>query len=393
MLKFLMDYWGNQMILYMVLWIANLLFVINKKDNKAISFITYLVMGILFVSNAGVSGDAELYKWHFENRLFSDDAFEVGYCFVERMLHVCGIHAYTGFLIVLFVLGTAFLWIGLKKYNISYHYLLSVTMPFIFPTYATAIRFFLASTIIVAAIRFLNERKYWIFAILVICAGSIHVIAMFYMVFIFCGVARISTIYQNKKFLLWLVVVFSVMNFAVSVMLKKNFLILAFVKIVAIVFKIGENKIDAYATTSTNLGGVIFLLTYLCGLVTAIFIRRAVFDRERVNDKNSNQAIEKVKEYSMINYNINLILSVILPFVAMSLLFYRLLIIGHISNGITLGMYRKQNLSKRRMGIIQIDPVNIFFILSCFSWLIPEIIGINSITIKGIIESSSLFGR
>ena len=108
------------MILYMTLWIINLLFVIIKKDNKIICFITYLTLGILFVSNAGLSGDAALYKWHFENKVFSGELFEVGYTFAEKIFHACGIHTYTGFLIVLFVLGTIFLWIGLKKYNISY---------------------------------------------------------------------------------------------------------------------------------------------------------------------------------------------------------------------------------------------------------------------------------
>ncbi|MCR2047481.1 EpsG family protein [Acetatifactor muris] len=377
----------------MTLWIINLLFVIIKKDNKIICFITYLTLGILFVSNAGLSGDAALYKWHFENKVFSGELFEVGYTFAEKIFHACGIHTYTGFLIVLFVLGTIFLWIGLKKYNISYHYLLLITMPFIFPTYSIAIRFYLASAIMVAAIRYLNERKYWLFFIFVICAGSFHVVALFYLLFVFCGTKRMSAISLNKKFLLWLVGIFSVLNFIISILLKKNLLILALVKIITAVFIIGENKIDAYTTTNTNFGGIIFLFTYLCGMVTAIYIYRLVFDERRTTDKNNEQTINVIKTYSKVNYNINLILSTILPFIAMNLLFYRLLTIGHISNAIVLGMYRKQNLSKRRRGSIQISPVNVFFILSCLSWFIPEIIGFNDITIKGLFEASILFGK
>ena len=344
------------------------------------------------MSNAGVSGDAVIYKWHFENRMFSDGEFELGYTLVERMIYACGIHTYTGFLIILFVLGTFFLWIGLKEYSVSYHYILSIAMPFIFPTYATAIRFFLASAIMVAAIRFLNEKKYGTFASLVICAGSFHIIAMFYIVFILCGTKRISTISDSKRFLLWFVCIFSIVNFVFSVILKRNLLILAFVRIVAVVFKIGENKIDAYATTNTNLGGFIFLFIYLCGLVTAIFIRRTVFRRRSITSRSNEQTINMVIAYTMVNYNINFALSIILPFIAMNLLFYRLLIIGHLSNAIALGMYWRQNLSKRQIGIIQIHPVIIFFVLSCFSWLIPEMIGINGITVKGIFESSSLLG-
>lgn len=381
------------MVLYIALWIVNLWFVINKKDNKTVCFITYLILGILFVSNAGLSGDAALYKWHYENRVFSGELFEVGYTFAEKIFHACGIHNYTGFLFFLFSLGTMFLWIGLKKYEISYHYLLLITMPFIFLTYAVAIRFFLASAIMVTAIRFLNERKYWLYVILVLCAGSFHVVALFYLVFVLCGTKHISTISGSKRFLLWFVSMFSILNFVISVMLKKNPLILAIVQIATVVFKIGESKIEAYATTNTNLGGVIFLVTYLCGLAAAISIRRAVFDVGRIIEKNNEQTLNVIKVYSTVNYNINLILSIILPFVAMNLLFYRLLTIGHISNAITFGMYWKQNLSKQGREIVRISPANIFFILSSLSWFIPEIIGFNDITIKGIFEASHLFGQ
>lgn len=379
------------MILYIVLWIVNMLFVINKKYNNLICIVTYLILGVLFVTNTGSSGDAFIYREHFEDRVFFDDTFEVGYTFVEKALHACGIHTYTGLLIVLFILGTIFLWIGLKEYSVSYHYVLSIIMPFIFPTYATAIRFFLASTVIVAAIRFLNEKKYYIFFILVVFASSFHIVTMFYIVFMFCNTRHIPIVSRNKKFLLWFVAIFSTLNFGVSIIVKKNPLILALMKTVGVFLKIDENKMT-YANTHTNLGGLIFLFIYFCGLITASYIYREILNKRKWTDKDSKQITDVIKIYGMVNYNMNLVLSVILTFVGMNLLFYRLLIIGHISNAIALGMFYNPHLSKQRIGGIQINLANLFFVLSCFAWLIPEIVGINGITIKGLFESSILFG-
>lgn len=366
-------------------------YVLQRRTNRLISVITYLLLAVLFVSNSGLLGDAELYKWYFEKGIFSNGVFEVGYTFVEKMLHMCGIHIYTGLLVALFLIGSIFVWIGLRRYHISYHCVFAIIMPFIFPTYATAIRFFVASAIMVASIRYLVEKRYWLFALFVVLAGLFHLLSLFYVVFYICGTKRMTTISESKKFFLWFVVFFSILSFAISVTIKTNPLVMFSVKIAAVLFNVSDNKLDTYTTSYTNLGGLIFFFIYLCGLVTAIAIRREMIHDNNTDIVNLEVDNSIIKSYVMINYSINLLLSVILPFVAMSLIFYRLLIIGQITNAVAIGMLIGRKRCEKEHGKIIVSPMRALFLVSCLSWLVPEIVGINGITIKGIFDSSLLF--
>lgn len=384
------------MVLYIALWLINIIYVIRRRNNNVVSLLSYIYFGLLFVSNQAEGGDAQLYKLYFENQWVSGGMFEIGYTFVEKSLHSLGIHTYTGLLISLFAIATFFLWMGLRKLDICYHYFFVITMPFILPTYATAIRFFVASAIIVAAIRCLADNKRILFVILVTIAGSFHLLSMFYLIFIFCTSKKMTTLSGNRKFILWFVSFFSVLCFAISVVSKSNPLVMAVVRIAALVFNIGENKLDAYTTTNTNLGGLIFLFIYLSGLVVAVMMRRRI-NAEHSYRKDSVYASRDsygtLLTYCNINYNIHLLLSIILPFVAMNLIFYRLLIIGHITNCLVLGLYynQKKYLKKYEVYRISVDFREALVFVVCICWFVPEVIGINSITIRGMIEASGIF--
>lgn len=384
------------MILYVILWLINILCIIRRKNNDAISLLSYVYFGLLFVSNQANDGDAQLYKLYFESQLFSGGMFEPGYTFVEKCLHMIGIHTYTGLLISLFVIATFFLWIGLRKLNLSYHYFFVIAMPFIIPTYATAIRFFVASAIMIAAIRCLAENKRLFFIALVFCAGSFHLLSMFYFVFLLSTTKMMAKNSGNLKFVLWFVVFFSLLSFVISVMSKSNPLVMALVRVVALLFNIGDNKVDAYATTNTNLGGLLFLFIYLSGLAMAMIMRKKIYSENSYRTAVSELLFENdgmLQAYCNINYYINLLLSVVLPFIAMNLVFYRLLIVGHLTNALVLGMYLNQQTLKstHKAYDITIGSREAILIAACACWFVPEVIGINSITIKGMIEVSSIF--
>lgn len=384
------------MILYFAFWLINILCIIRRKNNNVISFLSYVYFGLMFVSNQAKDGDAQLYKLYFENQWFSGGMFEPGYTFVEKCLHMIGIHTYTGLLISLFVIATFFLWIGLRKLDASYHYLFVIAMPFIIPTYATAIRFFVASAIMMAAIRCLAENKRLFFVALVVCAGSFHLLSMSYLAFLLCTTKRMTRISGNRKFILWFVGIFSLLSFAISVVSKSNPLVMAIVRVAALLFNIGENKLDAYATTNTNLGGLIFLFIYLSGLAIAMIMRKKVYAENSYRFDASDLLSENggmLLTYCNINYNINLLLSVFLPFVAMNLIFYRLLIIGHLTNALVLGLYLNQHKLQGTLKVysVAVDFREALLIVACACWFVPEVIGINSITIKGMIEASGIF--
>lgn len=380
----------KNMILYIILWIVNMWYILQGKDNKVISFFSYLFFGVLFISNAGRTGDAAIYKAYFENQWFPEGAFEFGYTLLERTVFYCGIHTYTGFLIVIFLLGTLFLRVGLKKIDISYHYILAIAMPFIFPTYAVAIRFFLASTMVVASICFLMEKKYLSFFILVFLAGSFHTSSLFYGILILC-ISRIgSAIGECKKIVLWVISIFSMINFAGALILKRNLVTSLAISVANVMSGALGDKLSAYTSTTTNLGGLIFVLIYLSCLVTAIMTREMI-KKEYGTALSGNKSSAFVQKYSVVNYNINLVLSILLSLIAMNLLFYRLIIIGSLSNAIALGLYAWQHKGESRRGIVRICPVKLCYLVSCLLWFVPEIFKINDITIRGLFDASVFF--
>lgn len=373
------------LIVYILLWIANLIYILKRKDNRFLSLITYIFLGFIFISNSGDTGDAQLYKNYFENQNLVDLNFEFGYNFIAQILYSFGIYTYTGLLIALYVLSTFFLWLGLRKMDVSYHCLFAIVMPFIFPTYATAIRFFVASTILISAIKYLFERKYLIFTVLLIFAASFHTLSIIYFLF-FLGAVDFNYRWKIKRILLWFIAILSVVLFGVYIILKTNFMTLLLSYVVPMLFIINDSKMDAYFTTNTNWGGAVFFVVYICGLLLAIVIKKYVD-----NDNGVIHVNDRIKNYSELNYNVNLILSMIIPLLAINLVFYRLLIIGHITNAILLGMVYKNNTSKKPGQIIIINTVTIAFIVCCMFWFIPEFVKIQSISIRGIIEAMGVY--
>ena len=373
-------------IIYISLWVINLIYVLMRRENIKICMITYLMLGILFIFNSGVSGDAQIYKEHFENQYVLD--FEVGYLFLEQLLYSFGVYTYTGWLFFIFFIASFLYWLGLRKMNISYHYLFALIMPFIFPTYATAIRFFIASSIMIVALRYLSERKYSTFIFNVMIAGLFHKLSLMYMLFVFC-VTRCRE-NMKKKIVLWFICILSVLLLFLFTVGSVDFLSVIIMQVSPILFLVSDVKFDAYFTTKSNFGWMIFLPLYISELVLAKLIYNKINNYNGVCDENVRGFVltDSIKNYGELNYNINIFLGVILPLIAMNLIFYRLLIIGHISNSIAAGMLLKRKCSERTGYVITINGFTLALIMCCLFWFVPELVGIQSISIEGIIEAA-----
>lgn len=377
------------MILYIVIWAVNLLLVLLKKKSIIVCSCSYLLLGILFVSNNGLLGDASVYKSHFENQLVNDGSFEIGYSFIERLLHLVGIHSYTGLLVVIFILGSFFLWLGLKNDFSCCHFVFAIIMPFIFPTYATAIRFFIASTIMIPAVRFLSEKKYLCFAILVCLAALFHLLSLVFLLFVFCNFNQISCINENRRIVLCFVGFFSILSFILSIICKSNTVIVTIAKKSLSFIGVSGAKIESYFESFTNLGGLLFFFIYLSQLLSSFFIKTNI-ERNSFIIFDSEEERDRITSYVILNYNINIILSVILPFIAINLVFYRLLIIGHVTNAIAIGRCSRNEEYNTFFSDIIIDSKTVFFLISCLLWFVPEIIRLQSISIGGLFEASFL---
>lgn len=372
------------MIFYIGLWIVNIFYLFQKKNNKIISFITFLLLGGLFVSNSGVIGDAQVYKENFEEQYVINSQFEKGYVLLERFVYSLGIHSYNGFLFFLFILGSFFWWLGVKKMKLSFHCLFAIIMPFIFPTYATTLRFFLASSLIFASICYLMDKKYFKSFLLFLMAGTFHVISYFYIFFFLC-VPKKNYLENKKKKFLWLIAIVSIFYFLFSIIIHKNLLIVAMMKIITLLFHIDERKIG-YTLTQTNSGGLIFLWLYLCSISISFMLYKLI--NKSIFTIKSSSDIYLIK-CSAFNYSLNLLLGIVLPLLCMSLVFYRILIIGHITNALVLGIYVRNR--QKFLRTKELALAILVFIGTCISWLIPELISINGITIKGLFASSTFF--
>ena len=374
-------------ILYISLWFINLIYALMGRENIKICMITYLMLGILFVFNSGVAGDAQIYKEHFENQYVLDFDFEIGYTFLEHFLYSLGVYTYTGWLIFLFFIASFFYWLGLRKMDISYHCLFALVMPFIFPTYATAIRFFIASSIMIVALRYLSERKYGAFIFNVVIAGLFHTLSLLYMFFVFC-----VTKYRGdtkRKTLIYFIFIFSILLLFLFTVGGANFLSAIIIQLSFVLFFIGDVRFDSYFTTQTNFGWMIFLALYISGLILAKLIYNKINDYNDMGDGRVGRFVltDSIKSYGELNYNINIFLGVILPLIALNMIFYRLLIIGHISNGIATGILLKMECSEKSGYVITINALTLAFVICCLLWFVPPLVGVQSISIEGMIKA------
>lgn len=356
-----------------------------KKNNRYFCFLSCLMLIILFVSNGGTTGDACIYRETFEMQYLDKAGFEIGYVILGKLIYLFGVHTYIGFLITLLFFVSIFIFQAFKKLKISYHCLFSVLMPFIFPTYSVAIRFFVASAIMILALRYLLERKYYIFLLLLLLASSFHTISFFYIIFLLCIPFKKHS-WKKRNIELWGVAIFVILYYLIVLLLNRNFLVEVIIKTIAVAFNVNPKKYG-YASMRTNYGSLLFLFIYFWGLYLS-FLQNKLLCKTVIEIKTFNDKFLLI--YSRFNYNLNLVLSLVLPLLCTTLIFYRLLLVGHVSNAIVLGLLLKNRNTNRKDKLYRF--VITVFVFSCISWFIPELIAINNITIKNLINSSLIFG-
>lgn len=375
------------LVLYIALWILNILCVSSNRNNRLISMMTYLYMAVLFIFNSGSAGDAYKYKIDFENFAFDDSWSELGYGLFKNILRATGINTYNGFLLGLFVLTSIFLILGIRCFNSSYNAVFAVIMPFIFPTCAAAIRYFVAVGIIVFSLRFLVNRQIVPYIICVLLATSFHRTALFYLILLVCTSERISSVDNIKKIGIKIVVFFSTISVLLTYIFGKVPFIAVAISFVSSIFGGIDIKIEIYTESMTKLGAVMFFGIYTMGLFYASQMRKSVKCEEYADYSLTKQMME----FANVNYYIQLLLSITLPFIVINLVYYRLLMIGFLSNAVLYGMYIRYKGKTKSIGSIRIDKSNLLFVAMCLVWWVPEIVEINSITVQGLIEASLLF--
>lgn len=379
------------MILYIMLWLINIFFVLNRRTSKFIWGITYFIMMLLFVSNKAETGDAYIYKMDFENQNYLQNEYEIGYWFLKKILYLLDINVYFGLLIAIAIFVTFVLITGLRKFTCSYHAVLAMVMPFIFPTNAVVIRFFISSVLMIHALYFLLSKKYCRYILVVIFAALFHITACIFLALLGCTSNRMIRINKNNKLWFWLIIGFSILGTVLVYISNHIPFMEALIAIIPSQFANIALKIEIYTTSSTSFGAFIFFVIYFAGLYFSYNVRNSIFLKQQTSENRGNlKAIELVRMAEM-NLNIHLMMSIVLPLLALNLVYYRLLILAFLSEAILFGMYIKYIGSSNNTSTIVINTTTLSFLAVCVLWFIPEIVGVNSINIQGLFDASFLF--
>lgn len=372
------------LIIYILLWIFNLMYTLSNRTNRFVSFFSYLMMAMVFVLNDGTTGDAHSYRVDFVNNAFGADWSEPGYYLFKSVLKMMGITTYRGLLIAIFLISSVLIIIGLKYFRCSYNTMLAMTMPFIFPTCAVAVRFFMSIAIMIFSLRFLVQKRVVLYVACVVVATLFHRTALIYLILLFGASDRTQLMEQVKRIGNTCFAIISLVVVIVTGVSGR----LPFIDDVAMfassIFSGIDAKIKAYTGSMTHFGAYLFFIIYFIGLLFAIYMKKQIHEEDIENFCKD----VRILDFAKINYNIQLLLSVVLPFIVLNLVFYRILILGFITNAILFGMYAERVCSTKSLLHIRVNKGSFLFLCSCIMWFVPEIIGINSITIQGLINVS-----
>lgn len=370
--------------IYIFLWIINIMLVLNNRSSRFISIMSYLLMAMIFVLNDGTYGDAFRYRIDFTNNAFGANWSEVGYELFKTAIKLLGINTFTGLLISIFVFSSLLIFIGLKYFGCSYNAILAMTMPFIFPTCAVAIRLFMSIGIVVFSLRFLVEKKVVLYVGCIILAALFHRTALIYLILIVGLSEKIQLLDFIKKIGSKLVVIISIIIVIFTYMSGRLPFITKIIDITSMVYPDIDVKIDAYTGSITHFGAYLFLLIYFVGLLLSIYMKKQI----EIEKMEINRESVSILEFANINFRIQLLLSIVLPFIVLNLVYYRILILGFVTNAILYGMYMKCSHMTKSFFTLKINKCSLLFFCSSTIWFVPEIIGVNSITIQGLINVS-----
>lgn len=369
--------------IYLLLLLINMFYSITGCKNRFILFVTYLFIMFLFVSNSGLFGDAANYKYAFLCTEWGDTWLEPGFGLFQNLCHFVGIESYNVFLSALYLVASIFYYWGFKKLSLSLHPLFAVSMIFIVPTLCEAIRFFFALSIVVFSLSFLIKGKHFKYILGIVIASTFHKSVIFFLILLLGNIKGFSSnvfrLNVKQKILILASLFMTALVLLGNTELIQNVLALCSSKFLSV----DQNKLFAYFSTVTRFGGFIFYFIYILGLLFVCSMVReiSIFITPSLIDTGPFIALK----------NINLIMCMCLPIIALNLVFYRELILLSLINACAYSYYVEYKKNYYKKNYLFFTKTDLYFILYCLSWEIPDFLKIHSISISGLIKSSYLF--
>lgn len=366
---------------YYLLWALNIYLCLGKKEKKVIILLTWGFLYILFASNSAVQGDAYYYKLDYETGALGAKWAEAGYELLKLICKSLGLHSYNQFLIVLFALASILIFLGMKKLKGNYHVLFAMTMGFLFPAMAVAIRFFMSFAIFVFCLDYLIKGDHLKYIIGIVIAILFHRSALFFLVFLLSETVEKHT-GKDKKKIDYIIGIIALGCALYTVIARR----LPFISLITdTILKIFPNagiKIDVYFSSFTRLGFMILVIVYIANYHLS---------RHLMISARSDQHDDRIVRLSSFGYTMNILTSVLLPLTIVNLVFFRLYIAQTFINGIVYGRLVEERMLYKR-GILSLNTTELCFLFVIIAWLIPTVFQINSISISHLIMDSFFIG-
>lgn len=376
-------------ILYYLFLIVNVWLSFLHKKSGFLCVATLLFLLFLFSSNDATGHDHSLYKIGFENP-DSELTFEISYGTIVKAIKDLGINSYNVFLAIIFVIGSTLQYYSIRKFTSIPHFILSLYFVFIFPQWATAIRFFLAISFAIFSIKFLFQGNRLFFVIGIILASTFHYSVVVFVLFApFFSTTTILGLNREKhstKLINFIVIFFVIAAVGIYFFSEK-----ATYGVASSVLSllIGEdsldmdNKVSAYFETKTKLGSVIFVVIHIVNLLMAIRINA-------ISRKNVFFNGLKCQKLAYGGVIVNKIMSISLPLVILNLVFGRLVALGSIINMISMSALLE---NKYKLPQNSYRALYRYYALSLVTWMIPAIFEINSISPNMIIDTANQYWK
>lgn len=375
-------------VIYYLLWIINIILLLLNKKSKLVSTLTFLLFFLLFAANPGQFGDAYKYRIDYELNAFGDEWSEIGYSLFKTFTYFIGLNSYNSFLIVIFIASSLLICRGMRLINGNYHAIYAVSMGFLFPMFATTIRFFMAFAIFVYALHFLYQRKKIQYVIAIIIATTFHWTALVFLIMPFCVSREFNEIVLKKnvrKIEIGLLVVITLVFVVITYYTKRFPFVDLITNAVLTWFPELDIKVNAYIGTITRFGSLIFFGVYFVNLYASVVMRKVV---GLIVARNELASCENLYSFSESTFLCNAVSAILLPFLVLNLVFFRLLVLSTFMNTVLIGMILKFN---RRSDVVKVNirKCLLVFFLIIVIWTVPEIVAVNSITIRSMIENLS----
>lgn len=374
-------------VLYYLIWFINIGLALRKKKSSFIATISILFLGVVFCSNRGMSGDAYKYKMDFEHPQYALVWIDKGYVSLKNLAHMAGINTYNAFLVAIFAISIVLFYLGIRRFTNNYHPLIALTMVFIFPLWATAIRYFLATGIVVFAIsELLLKKRKFVYILLVILASLFHRSMLFCLIYLLAGIPGVQKRLDTRagKGLIMIVASY-VLVFSVIVVFNHNKLPFteAIINLITIRSPSLAIKARAYLSTSTHFGFVVLYLVYFVNLYTSYAFRfRAISAYRQQSDK------AWIIDFSTFVFFMNLATIAFLPLFNINMDFFRLLVLPTVLNAIVFGCLATRPVFSDYMEKRRGAELTLIYLLMLAVWLWPLLIRINSISITEMIKAS-----